>query len=317
MGVRGHRLNGYRLPSGNSGSGVGLRTIRRARFPIAILALLSAACSSGGTEDRADTGASPVVVRLTGGQVTRDDVLREANRLPPALRDQFDRGPAGRAELARSIADKRLLVQEAIRRGFADDPEIKRQVTELEERLLVNALFAAEEKAAARAGDDEVRAYYEVNRDKLTRPERVRLGRVLVRLRDGSERGARNRAESLRRRLVGGEAFEVVGKEGDGPERLRGGDLGLIETGSLEPAVADAAKALREAGEVSPILRVPDGLAILVLLERKPSELPPVDEVRAEIEARLGPVKKRRLFDRLLERLRDEAHVVVDVDALK
>jgi len=53
---------------------------------------------------------------LSGGQVTRDDVLREANRLPPALRDQFDRGPAGRAELARSIADKRLLVQDIARR---------------------------------------------------------------------------------------------------------------------------------------------------------------------------------------------------------
>ena len=78
--------------------------------------------------------APRVAGTFNGGKITRADVDRESARMPAALRANFD-SFAGRRELARSLLDKKLLAREALRRGFEKDPEVRRQVQELEERL--------------------------------------------------------------------------------------------------------------------------------------------------------------------------------------
>ncbi|MFP2926555.1 hypothetical protein ACLESO_15300, partial [Pyxidicoccus sp. 3LG] len=119
-----------------------------------------------------------MVARYKGGAVTREELLRESRKLPPALREQFE-SPVGQKEFARSLVDKRLLVEEARRRGLAKQEDIARQVKELEERLLVQALLAEEERAAGAATEAELRAWYDAHRSELRQPERVHLARVL------------------------------------------------------------------------------------------------------------------------------------------
>jgi peptidyl-prolyl cis-trans isomerase C len=102
--------------------------------------------------------------------VSRDELRRETERLPQSLREQFD-SPAGRRELLASIVDKRLLVQEARRREFQDDPEIHRQVRELEERLIVQKLLGEDERAAGPATGPELRSYYEAHKSELAQKD--------------------------------------------------------------------------------------------------------------------------------------------------
>jgi len=236
-----------------------------------------------------------------------------AARLPPALREQFET-PAGRREFARSLIDKRLLVLEARRRKLAEEPELRRQVRELEERLLVQALLAQEEVAAGSPSEQELRAWFTAHREELLRPEQVRVGRVLVSV--GSKASeversqARRKAEALGARLRRGEPLAQVAREGDGPERMQGGELGLlVRGGGLDAALEQAAFALERPGTVSPVVAVREGFAVLQLLERKPPRAPVFEEVRAEVEGRLVPARKRQLFDALLSRLRQQEGV--------
>ncbi|WP_223634925.1 peptidylprolyl isomerase [Corallococcus sp. EGB] len=260
-----------------------------------------------------------VVARFDGGVVTREEMDREARRLPPALREQFG-SEAGQTEFAWSLVDKRLLVEEARRRGLSNREDIVRQVRELEERLIVQALLADESKAAVAPGEQELRAWYEANRDEFAQPERLRLGRVLARFENPGNAvdraRARGRAEQFARRLQAKEPLAQVQSSGDGPERARGGDLGLFARGELPDRKMEAAAfALQAPGQVSPVVETAEGFAVLQLLERRPARMPPFEEVRAEVEGRVAPVRQRRVFDALRARLRSGSDVQVEVTA--
>ena len=286
---------------------------------LGVLSALAIVCLSGcetaGDETVEKTG--PVeVARFDGGTITEEDLQRELQRMPPHLRERFD-SPVGRREFARSLVDKRLLAQEAARRGFTQDGEIRRQVIELEERLSIQAMLAQEERAAAKPTDAEVRAFYEANRERFAEPERLRVGRVLAQVPAGSAPGtwaqARARAESFRKRLRAGEALEKVASAGDGPERTRGGELGLLtrgEFGSLQ--VEEAAVKLTRQGEVSPVVQEPGGFSVLVLVERRAARVPAFEEVRSAVLGKMAPTLQRRVFEQVLARLREGADVKIE-----
>ena len=286
------------------------------------VSLALTACESRRAEApqaQGDAAPAGVVARYKGGTVTREELQREAQKLPPGLREQMESG-FGREEFARSLVDKRLLVEEGRRRGLAQKPEIARQVRELEERLVVQELLGEEERAAGAATEPELRAWYDGHKAELAQPERVHLGRVLASVAPGSsgaERArARARAEEFARRLKSGEALGRVQSSGDGPERARGGDLGLVAPGDLKDARLEAAAfALQTPGQVSPVVETAEGFAVLQLIERRPARIPPFEEVRAEVEGRLAPVRQRRVFDALRARLRGAAEVHVEASA--
>lgn len=281
------------------------------------LVVIAAACTSEAPSSEGVDAGRPVgtiVGRFAGAEfLTEEEVSREAARLPPALREQFET-PAGRREFARSLIDKRLLVREAQRRKLTEDPELRRQVRELEERLAVQALLAQEEAAAGSPSEQELRAWFDSHRAELTRPEQVRVGRILVNVgakaSEAERTRARQKVEAVAARLRRGEPLAKVALEGEGPERMKGGELGLmIRGGGLEPSLEQAAFALERPGAVSPVVALREGFAVLTLLERKPPRVPAFEEVRAEVEGRFAPARKRQMFDALLGRLRQEAGV--------
>jgi peptidyl-prolyl cis-trans isomerase C len=266
---------------------------------------------------RCADGGATIAARYDGGVVTAEDVQREANRLPPILRTRFET-EAGRRDMIEALVDKRLLAAEARRRKLDRDPEIRRQVEELEERLAVQALLAAEEKAMPAATEPEQRAWYDGHAAELGEPERVRVRRVLAAAAPGASQAdrdkARARAERFAIRIRAGEPFERVARDGDGPERTSGGDLGLIAKGEgKDPAQEAAVFALSQPGARSPVVGVASGFAVLELAERRSGRVPSFDEARGQVANRMEPGRKRKAFDELLMRLRKDAEVRVEL----
>lgn len=259
-----------------------------------------------------------MVARYEGGVVTRDELAREANRLPPELREQFRR-LSGQKELALSIVDKRLLVAEARRRKLTEDPEIQREVRALEERLIVQRLLADEERAAAPSTDEELRELYRAHREDFEQPEGVRVRRILVHspkdAPSADRQRARKKAEAFRARLRRGEDAAKVAREGQGAEAVRGGDLGWITKDGSARRMADAAFKLNTAQPISDVVDLDEGFAVLALIERRAARTPPFEEVRSAVEARMLPMQQRRVFDRLRQSLRESAAVKLEFTA--
>jgi parvulin-like peptidyl-prolyl isomerase len=285
--------------------------MRGTRHIVVTLALGVAACG------RCGGGGATIAARYDGGVVTAEDVQREANRLPPVLRTRFETD-AGRRDMIEAIVDKRLLAGEARRRKLDGDPEIRRQVEELEERLVIQALLAAEEKTQPASTEAELRAWYEGHRAELAEPERARIRRVLAAHAAGASQAdrekSRARAERFAARLGAGEPFEKVAREGDGPERASGGDLGLIAKGEgKDPAQEAAVFALSQPGSRSQVVAVASGFAVLDLVERRAGRMPSFEEARGQVANRMEPARKRKAFDELLMRLRKDAGVRIEL----
>lgn len=277
-------------------------------------AMALSACGACG-----DSKLAATVARFEGGVVTADELRREAQKLPPALRARFD-SEAGERELAGAIIDRRLLAMEARERKLDEDPDVVRQVRDLEERLVIQALLAAEERAAGTAGEAEARAWYQAHQGELTQPERVRVSRVLATVPAAATKTdrdrARERAQRFAQRLRAGEDFARVAASGEGPEATRGGDVGLLTLADeRDPRLVRAAFALTTPGDLSPVVETRDGYAVLRLEERRPARVPTFEEARGEIANRMAPERKRKVFDELLARLRAEANVQLGLAA--
>ncbi len=238
-----------------------------------------------------------------GGAVTAVEVRQEAQRLPVALRDQF-LTENGQRELLHSVVSKRLLAQEARRRGLDRSEDVRRQVQELEERLAVQALLAANERALPQVTDDELKAYFEQHQAEFRQPTKVRIGRVLV---HGSDAKAKARIAALRARLLKREPLDKVAAAGDGPEKDVGGVVGWVTEATDDET--RAALALSKVGEVSPVVAKDGALSVLTCLERVEAKDATLAEVRGQVEGRLGPVRQRKAFDALVSQLKAQAQV--------
>lgn len=222
-------------------------------------------------------------------------------QLPPLLRERFAT-QAGRSEMERALEDAARLRDEGRARKIHERPEIRQEVQDLEDRLTIQQLLRDEAKAHA-PDEATLKKFWDENQSLFRQPERVRVGRVFVAQR-GDLPAARTKASALRKRWTGGEALASVAKDGDGGERVRGGDMGFLKADHPDRALAKAAFALG-AGEISEPLPTEGGVSVLSVLERSPAHAVPFPEARADVEARMKPLLERRAFEQLITRLRE------------
>ena len=112
--------------------------------------------------------------------------------------------------------------------------------------------------AGLTVSDQEIRRFYEVNRDMLSRGPRVRASHILcgVSAKDTAEekRKAREKAAGLLKKVRGGGDFARLARENSScPSSAQGGDLGYFGKGDMVPPFEKAAFALKT-GEVSDVV---------------------------------------------------------------
>jgi peptidyl-prolyl cis-trans isomerase D len=222
------------------------------------------------------------------------------------LRDYFRQSPADYEESLR----KRLTAQKMIgvvQNGviISDDEVRARFEKEGNQARVVFARFlptmyadkvaapsAADLSAFVQAHDKEIKDYYEANRFVYQQPERVHARQVLLKLPANAtpeQKSAVNaRAQALRAEIEGGKDFAAVASASseDPGTKTNGGDLGWVERGSWEPALADAAFAL-EAGKVTQPVETKYGIHLVKVEEKKAAQEKTLEQVRDEIATTL------------------------------
>ncbi len=272
------------------------------------MVVVAAACGPASvgtsTSDTAPAISGSVVASWEGGQVTADEVHAAVARLPIGLRDQYA-SPEGRRDFVDALISQKLLRAEAHRRKLHERDDIQRQVADFEERLTTRALLDEAEKSLGPPTEEELQAYFTAHEAEFRMPLRVRVSRVLAT--GAPDAATRKRADAFRARLTKGEAVERVARDGQGPERLRDGDLGWITEAT--DAETTAALSLERAGAISPVIAVPTGFSVLVATAHEPPRAPAFDEVRTQLSARVSATRQRRAFDELVTALRTQAQV--------
>lgn len=164
-------------------------------------------------------------------------------------------------------------------------------------------------------GEDEAMRFYEANAGRFGSPEQRRVSHVLISLdsdvTEEEESTALDKAVEIASRARTGEDFGELASEysDDSGSSGRGGDLGVLNRGTMVKPFEDAAFSLSEAGAVSDPVRSRFGYHVIKLTEYRPAETRPFEEVRGEIEQEL---KRQFAENRYLEAAELFANVVYE-----
>ncbi len=272
---------------------------------------------------RSDPGT--VIARYKGGEIRRGDIQAAVERrlatIPPPA------SPEARVLAVRLVIERRvrtaLLLKEALKKGYAERPEILTLQTIAEEKLLAEDLLARE-TAATKATDAVVAAEVE-RRLAAARPEEARkFSHIFLRAPE-SDSAARARAnaqmEKIRQELADGAGFGDLAEKNSDSVTARGrGRIDWTLRRSLSPDAGGVVFALKE-GELSAVIRAKDGLHLFQLDGVRPGA--PVDaaairrSVRQELDAEAAAVAVRARRQQELDARGVELASAIDLERLE
>lgn len=152
--------------------------------------------------------------------------------------------------------------------------------------------------------DAEVREYYERNPQAYSTKEERRIAHILFEF-GNDENAAKERAEAVLTRLQNGEDFAALAAStsDDVFSGEDGGNLGVLERGSIDPDVEAAGFALQTVGAISGVVRSEFGFHIIQLTDFKPRQQTAFSEVADDIRENLVRVAAETEYFRLQQEL--------------
>jgi len=161
----------------------------------------------------------------------------------------------------------------------------------------------------------DIRNYYDQNLNTFKKPEGVRLRHILIGVAPlatlEEKKKAREKAETVRGRLMAGEDFASVAKsESSCPSKEQGGDLGFFEKGGMIPEFEKAAEFLKP-GEISQVVETWDGYHVLTLVEKDGATVVAFDDAKANIESYLKQTKTQHAIKEYVNDLKKKATIEI------
>lgn len=150
---------------------------------------------------------------------------------------------------------------------------------------------------------------------KITAGERYRLQHILITAPNGATieqvNAARTKAEDLRKQVANGEDFSSVAKQfSDNNAANNGGDLGWQAADAL-PSSFVRALSLMQVGDISPVVRDPNGFHVLKLLEREGGKRTAASEARVRhiliSTQKYPPAEAKQKIDAIYQQLQTGA----------
>jgi len=184
----------------------------------------------------------------------------------------------------------------------------------LERTVIAQRVQQAEVFGRVAVTDDEAHKYYDAHMAEFTTPSSVMLREILVNvavdprgINAAGDDAAKAKAEDIRRRIVGGEAFEkIASAESDSASKANGGLIGPLNLGDLSADFRKIIEGLK-AGEMTPAIRTQRGYQILKLESATPTKVLAFDQARDQISDKVFTDKRRDEFQKYLLKLRAQA----------
>ena len=307
-----------------------------------------AAAAGSNNDAPLKSSASDVLARVNGAAITRAEVDRSILIFLAQSRASHDLTPEARKEAENAAVEQliggKLLYQAGLELKIDD---LERRVAEkiarakakfpspsaYDSALKTNNLSEAEAQEIVRneivvsyllqrevidkiaIAEADLRTYYRQNLEKFTLPATVQISHILIET--GAEASvaekikAREKADSVRRRLVAGEDFALLAKsESSCPSKEEGGDLGVFGKEELIPEF-DAALAGLKPGELSPVVETSFGFHVLKLVARNSATVGTFDEVKGKIESYLKKVRIQQAIVDYVSGLKKKANIVI------
>jgi peptidyl-prolyl cis-trans isomerase SurA len=194
----------------------------------------------------------------------------------------------------------------------------------LEKQMLISQLQQREVTTRIDVTEAEEKVYYDAHPDEFATTPSVTLREILVSvptdpkgINVGALEEANKKAEEIRARILKGESFEKLATELSGaPSKDNGGLIGPIPKTELDEALAKMLAGMK-VGEITPVVRVPNGVEILKLESTIEGTTIPFDQARGRIAQRLMQGRQHGEMQKYLKKLRANAIIEFKNDEIK
>jgi parvulin-like peptidyl-prolyl isomerase len=210
-----------------------------------------------------------------------------------------------------AIIDEEVVLQQAMKDGLLQrSARLRREI--MQEYIEMQVRNDASEPT-----EDEIATAYKAQQADF---DMVSARHILIKSAantSAAEQAARKKAEKLLAQLrqKGTKAdFNALAKQhsDDADTKEQGGNLGYFSRAKMVTAFSDAAFALQKEGDISPLVKTEFGYHIIMLTGDRRG----LENNRTPIRLQLARTKKKQLYADLLKKLRDDATVKIDGDAL-
>ncbi|HSB70534.1 MAG TPA: peptidylprolyl isomerase [Candidatus Methylomirabilis sp.] len=263
----------------------------------ALLAFLASGCATTG-KSLDDT----VLAYVNGEPVTVQN-LGESFESDHRGHSALLAGAGALREFLEPTIDRRLLIQEAHRIGLDQDPEVRRAVGALVTQRARDQLYKDEVSRPPEISEKAIQEAFQ----KMA--ERYRVRHILTYTREAAEQAVT--------RVRAGEAFGAVASQVSVSGTAgKGGDLGFVTWGNLDPRLESGVEVMRP-GELRGPIETDQGWNVLLLEEKiQVPELPELAKVQGRIKMTLSQrAQSRRSYD-FYEQLKAQWKVEVHSEAL-
>ncbi len=295
-----------------------------------------------------------IIARINGRSITSTELDIEVSKLVPGTYFHKEMSEEKKKSLTRKafeqILKRELISKEAQKRGISpDESEIDRRVDnvvkgfpskrDFEKALQRSGLTAesyremlrkeiTEEIFIKREIDEkavftevELKEFYNKNIERFREPEKAGVLHIMIgvgpSLPEEEWDKAKKQAEDLVKRARAGEDFSALAsKYSTDLFSIKGGDLGFVHRGRLEPELEEAVFSLKE-GEIGGPIRTIHGYSIVKVTEKKTGVLLSFENAKEKIKPQLEDLKKKELLEGLMNSLRDSSELEIFDKGLK
>jgi peptidyl-prolyl cis-trans isomerase SurA len=180
---------------------------------------------------------------------------------------------------------------------------------QIRRQTLMREVIGREVGSRIMTSREEARQFYEAHKSEFQSAGMIHLAEVLISSEKYKPDEAEKRAKAALAEIKAGQRFgDVVKKYSDGPNLDQGGDIGLMKTGSVAPAIADAIGKL-EPNDTTDLIQAKNGYLILKLLERFSPGIPKFEEVEQRVDEALYNQKMQPQLRTFLVQLRKDSYI--------
>lgn len=228
-----------------------------------------------------------LLAKVDGREVRESDLNNLMRNL--GQNAAYFQGEEGRKKLLDELVMHELMLSDALEKNLDKDAEFieamesmkKSMLQQYALRKMFNEITATEE---------EIKAYYEKNKEKFTTDEMVSASHILVETEE--------EANSILKDINEGLSFEEAASQFSScPSKQAGGALGQFGKGQMVPEFEDAVFAMK-VGEISAPVKTQFGYHIIKLTDKTPQGSSSLEDVYQEVRNACYMEKQEELYNK-------------------
>ena len=234
----------------------------------------------------AQTDGDKLVARVNGEEFTNAEIDALWNRLSDQMQADYVKN-GGKIVFVQNYILKHLLVQEAVRSGFAAKIGAPAELDAAAESALFDS-YVREVLAAPLVTEEAMRNVYDTNRSKFIAPEqgsflilrlkkndspgtaRDEIGKAMIEIFSARTMLAKTYSAEHLPAALRAKFSEVARRVSDHPSAEKGGDQGWVALRTVDPKIAEAVRTMKS-GTVSGVLETEDAYQMIFVDEYRPA----------------------------------------------